>query len=151
MPPTVNELYLHLYTIKHGGVTFIDTRSELFYTKLQRRRQEQTQATSDQPVDDEATYYNAEGECPRGRIYGLGLFGRKKRRYADLGASTSQMPKMVPRSEMTMDGAGLSQPQPPAPPPPPLEQQQPLQTDPVNPPHQQDNVDREMQDCLTRD
>ncbi|KAK9140864.1 hypothetical protein Scep_010545 [Stephania cephalantha] len=47
---------------------------------------------------------------------------------------------------MTMDGAGLSQPQPP----PPHEQQQP-QTDPASPPQQQDNVDREMQDWLTRD
>ncbi|KAK9133387.1 hypothetical protein Scep_012915 [Stephania cephalantha] len=49
---------------------------------------------------------------------------------------------------MTMDGAGLSQPQPP--PPPPHEQQKP-QTDPADPPHQHDNVDREMQDWLTRD
>ncbi|KAK9100344.1 hypothetical protein Scep_023774 [Stephania cephalantha] len=60
-------------------------------------------------------------------------------RYADPGASTSQMPEMVPRAEfdivadqlrkvmafmhkqfgMTMDAASLSQPQPPPPPPPP--------------------------------
>ncbi|KAK9132296.1 hypothetical protein Scep_011824 [Stephania cephalantha] len=79
------------------------------------------------------------------------------------------MPEMVPRSEfdsvakqlrqvvafmqrqfgMTMDGAGLSQPHPP-PPPPPHEQHQ-AQTDPADPPQQQDNVDREMQDWLTRD
>ncbi|KAK9089373.1 hypothetical protein Scep_028455 [Stephania cephalantha] len=56
---------------------------------------------------------------------------------------------------MTMDGAGLSQQQPPPPPPPPPppthEQQQPPQIDPTDPPHQQDNVDREMQDWLTRD
>ncbi|KAK9118874.1 hypothetical protein Scep_016967 [Stephania cephalantha] len=46
---------------------------------------------------------------------------------------------------MTMDGAGLSQP-----PPPPQEQQQ-AQIDPIDPPQQHDNVDREMQDWLTGD
>ncbi|KAK9132859.1 hypothetical protein Scep_012387 [Stephania cephalantha] len=169
-PPTVNEVYLHLHNVNHDGVTFIDTRSERFYTKLQRRRLELTQATPDQEVDDEAVYLNVAGECPKGRVYGLGSLGRKKRRYADLGASTSQMPEMVPRSEfnsvaeqlrhvvafmqrqfrMTMDGAGLSQPQPP-PPPPPHEHQQPPQVDPADPQQQHDNVEREMQDWLTRD
>ncbi|KAK9100000.1 hypothetical protein Scep_023430 [Stephania cephalantha] len=95
-PPTVNEVYLHLHTVNHDGVTFIDTRSERFYDKLQRRRLKLTQATPDQPVDDEAVYFNVAGECPKGRVYGLGSLGRKKRRYADLGASTSQMPEMVP-------------------------------------------------------
>ncbi|KAK9105750.1 hypothetical protein Scep_022594 [Stephania cephalantha] len=37
---------------------------------------------------------------------------------------------------MTMDGAGLSQPQPPPPPPPPHDQQQPPQIDPADPPQQ---------------
>ncbi|KAK9157915.1 hypothetical protein Scep_004489 [Stephania cephalantha] len=80
------------------------------------------------------------------------------------------MPEMVPRAEfdivveqlrkvmafmhqqfgMTMDGAGLSQSQPP-PPPPPHDQQQPPQIDPTDPPQQQDNVEREMQEWLTRD
>ncbi|KAK9132937.1 hypothetical protein Scep_012465 [Stephania cephalantha] len=60
--------------------------------KLQRRRQELTQTTPDQPVDDEAMYYKRAGECPKGRVYGLGLLGRKKRRYADADASTSQLP-----------------------------------------------------------
>ncbi|KAK9083875.1 hypothetical protein Scep_030346 [Stephania cephalantha] len=41
-PPTVNEVYLHLHTVNHDGVTFIDTRSERFYAKLQRRRLELT-------------------------------------------------------------------------------------------------------------
>ncbi|KAK9089443.1 hypothetical protein Scep_028525 [Stephania cephalantha] len=106
-------------------------------------------------------YYNVAGECPKERVYVLGSLGRKNRRYADHGARTSQLPEMVPRLEfdsvaeqlqqvvafmqrqfgMTMDGAGLSQPQPP-PPPPPHEQQQLLQTDPADPPQQQDNVDR---------
>ncbi|KAK9161197.1 hypothetical protein Syun_007538 [Stephania yunnanensis] len=138
-PPTVNELYLHLHTVNHDGVTFTDTRSERFYDKLRRRRLELTQATPDQPVDDEAVYLNVAGECPKGRVYGLGSLRRKKRRYADPGASTSQMLEMVPHAEfdivaeqlrkvmafmhkqfgMTMDRAGLSQPQPPPSPPPP--------------------------------
>ncbi|KAK9133669.1 hypothetical protein Scep_013197 [Stephania cephalantha] len=36
-PPTVNDLYLHFHTVNHDMVTFIDTRSERFYAKLQRR------------------------------------------------------------------------------------------------------------------
>ncbi|KAK9132342.1 hypothetical protein Scep_011870 [Stephania cephalantha] len=139
--------------------------------RLQRRRLELTQATPDQPVDDEAVYLNVAGECPKGRVYCLGSLGRKKRRYADPGASTSQMPEMVPRAEfdivadqlrkvmafmhqqfgMTMDGAGLSQPQPPPPPPPPHDQQQPPQIDPADPPQQGDNVERETQEWPTRD
>ncbi|KAK9083708.1 hypothetical protein Scep_030179 [Stephania cephalantha] len=161
-PPIVNEVYLHLHTVNHEGATFIDTRSERFYAKLQRRRHELTQATPDQPMDDEAVYFNVAGECPKGCVYGLGSLGRKRRRYADTGASTSQLLEMVPRSEfdsvaeqlrqvvafmqrqfgMTMDGAGLFQPQPP----PPHEQQQPPQIDSADPPQQQANVDREMQD-----
>ncbi|KAK9104941.1 hypothetical protein Scep_021785 [Stephania cephalantha] len=137
--------------------------------RLQRRRQELTQATPDQSVDDEAVYLNVAGECPKGRVYGLGSLGRKKRRYADPGASTSQMPDMVPRAEfnvvaeqlrkvmefmhqhlgMNMDEAGLSQQQPP--PPPPHDQQLPPQIDPVDPPQQGDNVERETQEWLTRD
>ncbi|KAK9118509.1 hypothetical protein Scep_016602 [Stephania cephalantha] len=137
--------------------------STALIAKLRRRRQELTQATPDQSVDDEAVYFNVAGECPKGRVYGLGSLGRKKRIYADPGASTSQLSEMVPRSEfdsvaeqlrqvvafmqrqfgMTMDGAGLSQPPLP---PPPHEQQHPPQIDPADPPQQQDNVDREMQD-----
>ncbi|KAK9107956.1 hypothetical protein Syun_023967 [Stephania yunnanensis] len=164
--PTVNELYLHLHTANHDGMTFLDTRSERFYERLQRRHQELTQATPDQSVDDEAVYLNVAGEDPKGRVYGLGSLGRKKRRYADSGASTSQMPDVVPRSEfdvvveqlrkvmefmhqhlgMSMDGVGLSQQQPPPPPPPPPhDQQQPPQMDPVDPPQQGDNVERETQ------
>ncbi|KAK9112114.1 hypothetical protein Scep_019633 [Stephania cephalantha] len=44
-------------------------------------------------------YYDVAGECPKGRVYGLGSLGRKKRKYVDPGASTSQVPPMVPRSE----------------------------------------------------
>ncbi|KAK9087495.1 hypothetical protein Syun_029889 [Stephania yunnanensis] len=94
------------------------------------------------PVDDEAVYLNVASECPKGRVYGLGSLGRKNRRYADPGASTSQMPEIVPRADfdivveqlrkvmafmhqqlgMTMDGVGLTQAQPP---PPPHDQRQP--------------------------
>ncbi|KAK9099036.1 hypothetical protein Syun_026081 [Stephania yunnanensis] len=113
---------------KHGGgsVSFVTTHERL--AKLQQRHQELTQATPDQPVDDEAMYYDVAGECPKGRVYGIGSLGRKKRRFADSSASTSQLPEMVPRSEfdsvaehlrqvvafmqrkfgMTIDGACLS-------------------------------------------
>ncbi|KAK9121765.1 hypothetical protein Syun_019382 [Stephania yunnanensis] len=133
--------------------------------RLQRRRQELTQATPDRSVDDEAVYLNVAGECPKGRVYGLGSLGRKKMRYGDPGASTSEMPDMVPRAEfnvvaeqlrkvmefmqqhlgMNMDKACLSQqqPPPPPPPPPPHDQQQLPQIDPVDPPQQGDNVERE--------
>ncbi|KAK9121599.1 hypothetical protein Syun_019216 [Stephania yunnanensis] len=69
--------------------------------KLQRRLLVLTQATSDQPVDDEAVYLNVAGECPKRRVYGLWSLGRNKRRYADPGASTSQMPEMVPCAKIS--------------------------------------------------
>ncbi|KAK9140651.1 hypothetical protein Scep_010332 [Stephania cephalantha] len=59
--------------------------------KLQRRRQELTQTTPDQPVDDEAVYYKVAGDCPKGCVYSLRSLWRKKRRYVDPDASTSQM------------------------------------------------------------
>ncbi|KAK9128736.1 hypothetical protein Syun_017533 [Stephania yunnanensis] len=37
-----------------------------YEAKLQRRRQELTQTTPDQPVDDEAVYYKVAGDCPKG-------------------------------------------------------------------------------------
>ncbi|KAK9142505.1 hypothetical protein Syun_011905 [Stephania yunnanensis] len=81
-------------------------------------------------MDDETVYGDVVGDCPKGRVYGLGSLGRKKRRYADPGASTFQVPLIVPRLEfdnvveqlrqvvafmqrqfkMTMDEAGLSPP-----------------------------------------
>ncbi|KAK9113661.1 hypothetical protein Syun_020458 [Stephania yunnanensis] len=107
----------------------------------------------------------------RNVVYGLGSLGRKKRRYADPGASTSQMPDMVKRAEfnvvaeqlrkvmefmhqhlrMNMDETGLSRQQQPPPPPPPHDQQQPPQIDHIDPPQQGDNVERETQELLTRD
>ncbi|KAK9121093.1 hypothetical protein Syun_018710 [Stephania yunnanensis] len=150
---------------------YVDPDASTSQDRLQMRRQELTQATPDQPVDDEAVYLNVVGECPKGHVYGLGSVGRKKRRYANPGASTSQMPETVPRAEfdivadqlrkvmafmhqqfgMTMDGAGLSQPQPPLPPPPPPPDKQQLpQIDPADPPQQGDNVEREAQECYIR-
>ncbi|KAK9116037.1 hypothetical protein Sjap_014984 [Stephania japonica] len=93
-PPSVNDLYLHLHTVNHDRTTFIDTRSERFYAP--ERRQELTRATPEQSVDDEAVYLNVAGECSKGRVYGLGSVGRKKRRYGTPGASTSQTPDVVP-------------------------------------------------------
>ncbi|KAK9085905.1 hypothetical protein Sjap_026316 [Stephania japonica] len=75
---------------KHGGgsVSFATTQERL--DRLQSRRQELTQATPEQSVDDEAVYLNVAGECSKGRVYGLGSVGRKKRRYGTPGASTSR-------------------------------------------------------------
>ncbi|KAK9132142.1 hypothetical protein Scep_011670 [Stephania cephalantha] len=105
------------------------------YVTIDPRREEHTQATQNQPIDEEQLYYDAAGVCTKGRIYGLGSLAGKTRRYADPDASTSQEP-MVRLSEfdavvqrlaqfeafvqshlgMRMDfGANTSQ----APPPPP--------------------------------
>ncbi|KAK9157037.1 hypothetical protein Scep_003611 [Stephania cephalantha] len=62
--------------------------------QLQRRRQELTQATPNQPVDNEMVYYDVVGGCPKGRVYDLESLGRKMRKYADPGGSTSQVSSM---------------------------------------------------------
>ncbi|KAK9106878.1 hypothetical protein Syun_022889 [Stephania yunnanensis] len=49
------------------------------------------QTTPDQPVDDEAVYYKVAGDCPKGCVYSLKSLWRKKRRYVDPDASTSQV------------------------------------------------------------
>ncbi|KAK9140400.1 hypothetical protein Scep_010081 [Stephania cephalantha] len=74
---TPHDVFLHVHTKDHDGVTFIDSRSTQFHVTL---------------------YYDAAGVCPKGRVYGLGSLARKTRRYADPGASTSQEP-MVWRLE----------------------------------------------------
>ncbi|KAK9102906.1 hypothetical protein Sjap_020160 [Stephania japonica] len=83
---------------KHSGgsVSFVTTQERLAPEEMS----ELTCATPDQSVDDEAVYLNVAGECPKGRVYGLGSLRRKKRRYADPGASTSEMPDMVPRARV---------------------------------------------------
>ncbi|KAK9082102.1 hypothetical protein Syun_031583 [Stephania yunnanensis] len=63
----------------------------LVQAKLQRRRQEMTQTTPDQPMDDEAVYCKVAGDYPKGCVYSLRSLWRKKRRYVDPDASTSQV------------------------------------------------------------
>ncbi|KAK9098423.1 hypothetical protein Syun_025468 [Stephania yunnanensis] len=64
--------------------------------KLQMRRQELTQTTPDQPVDDEAVYYKVAGECPKECVYSLRSLWRKKRKYVDPDASASQQQNSDP-------------------------------------------------------
>ncbi|KAK9109951.1 hypothetical protein Sjap_018011 [Stephania japonica] len=135
---------------KHGGgsVSFATTQERL----APERTSEATRATPEQSVDDEAVYLNVAGECSKGRVYGLGSVGRKKRgdtellvlarRDAGCGAAgefdvvAEQLRKVMnfmhQRLGMDMDEIGLAQqqPPPPPPPPPPHDQQQPPQIDP---------------------
>ncbi|KAK9083459.1 hypothetical protein Scep_029930 [Stephania cephalantha] len=67
------------------------SRHDIDQAKHQRRRQELTQTTPDQPLDDEAVYYKVAGDCPKGCVYSLRSLWRKKRRYVDPDASTSQV------------------------------------------------------------
>ncbi|KAK9101435.1 hypothetical protein Scep_024865 [Stephania cephalantha] len=46
-------------------------KDEYDEAKLVRRREEHTQATPDQPIDEEQLYYDAAEVCPKGRVYGL--------------------------------------------------------------------------------
>ncbi|KAK9163358.1 hypothetical protein Syun_004260 [Stephania yunnanensis] len=70
-----------LATPRH--VSVVQWPAPLAHDRLQRIRQELTQATPDQPMDNEAVYYNVVGECPKGHVYALSSLGRKKRRYTD--------------------------------------------------------------------
>ncbi|KAK9158295.1 hypothetical protein Scep_004869 [Stephania cephalantha] len=85
-----DEIWRYVWKLTDAQKSMLDDRFK-WKAKLKRRRQELTQTTSNQPVDDEAVYYKVAGECPKGRVYGLGSLGRKKRRYADADASTSQV------------------------------------------------------------
>ncbi|KAK9102186.1 hypothetical protein Sjap_019440 [Stephania japonica] len=91
-PPSVNDLYLHLHTVNHDRrhSSILDRSGSM----LRSGRREATRATPEQSVDDEAVYLNVAGECSKGRVYGLGSVGRKKRRYGTPGASTSQSLRM---------------------------------------------------------
>ncbi|KAK9088684.1 hypothetical protein Scep_027766 [Stephania cephalantha] len=91
---TPNDVFLHVHTKDHDGATFIDSRSAWFHAELVRRREEHTHATPDQPIDEKQLYYDATGECSKGRVYGLGSLAKRKRRYEDLGASMSREPMM---------------------------------------------------------
>ncbi|KAK9132687.1 hypothetical protein Scep_012215 [Stephania cephalantha] len=50
---TPNDVFLHVHTKDHDGVTFIDSRSLQFHAKLVGRCKEHTQATPDQLIDEE--------------------------------------------------------------------------------------------------
>ncbi|KAK9104643.1 hypothetical protein Scep_021487 [Stephania cephalantha] len=80
---TPNDVFLHVHMKDHDGVTFIDSRLAQFHAKLVRRREEHTQATPDQPIDEEQLYYDAAGSCLKGRVYGLGSLARKTSIYVD--------------------------------------------------------------------
>ncbi|KAK9083883.1 hypothetical protein Scep_030354 [Stephania cephalantha] len=47
------------------------------WAKLVRRREQHTQATPDQPIDEDQLYYDATGEYPKGSL------AKRKRRYDD--------------------------------------------------------------------
>ncbi|KAK9121091.1 hypothetical protein Syun_018708 [Stephania yunnanensis] len=59
--------------------------------KHRRRHQELTQTIPDQLLDDQAVYYKVAGDCPKRCVYSLRSLWRKKRRYVDPDASTSQV------------------------------------------------------------
>ncbi|KAK9104728.1 hypothetical protein Scep_021572 [Stephania cephalantha] len=167
---TPNDVFLHVHTKDHDGVTFIDNRSARFYAELVRRREEHTQATSDQPIDEKQLYYDAIGECSKGRVYGLGSLAKRKRRYEDPGTSTFREP-MVRRSEldavvqrlaqfeafvqsqlgMRMDFGASTFQAPPPPPlsPPPQEHHQQVGMNPTcSPQKQHDDGDEDIHDRL---
>ncbi|KAK9127567.1 hypothetical protein Syun_016364 [Stephania yunnanensis] len=78
-----------------GPSNAVDFVQQHLKANLQRRRQELTQTTPDQLVDDEAVYYKVAGDCPKGCVYNLRSLWRKKRRYVDPDARTSQHPQGV--------------------------------------------------------
>ncbi|KAK9120615.1 hypothetical protein Syun_018232 [Stephania yunnanensis] len=97
-PPSVNDLYLHLHTVNHDRTTFIDTRSERIGSE---RTSGGDPATPEQSVDDEAVYLNVAGESSKGRVYGLGSVGRKKKRDTELLVlARRETPDVVPRARV---------------------------------------------------
>ncbi|KAK9083168.1 hypothetical protein Scep_029639 [Stephania cephalantha] len=125
---TPNDVFIHVHTKDHDGVTFIDNRSTRFHAKLMRRREEHTQATPDRPIDEKQLYYDAKS-AQRGVFMGSGHLprGREDMKIAvpsqlgmrmDFGASTFQAPPPLP------------------PPPPPQEHHQQVGMDPARSPQQ---------------
>ncbi|KAK9098705.1 hypothetical protein Syun_025750 [Stephania yunnanensis] len=53
---TPNDVFFHVHTKDHDGVTFIDSRSARFHAELVRRRDKHTQATPNQLIDAEQLY-----------------------------------------------------------------------------------------------
>ncbi|KAK9090888.1 hypothetical protein Sjap_024065 [Stephania japonica] len=93
-------------------------------SEVERRREELTQATLDQPVDEMQLYYDALGIALRGRVYGLGSYCSKKKIFGNPGASTSQSTSRVLLPPLPL-------------PPPPEDQPQQARMDPTDPPEQQ--------------
>ncbi|KAK9081033.1 hypothetical protein Syun_030713 [Stephania yunnanensis] len=154
---TLNDVFLHVYMKDHDGVTFTDNILARFHVELVKRHEEHTQATPDRSINEKQLYYNAAGECSKGRVYGIISLAKRKRRYEDPGASTSWEP-MVRRSEldavvkrltqfedfvqsqlgMRMDfGENIFQETPP--PPPPQEHHRQVGMDLARSPKQQHN------------
>ncbi|KAK9169183.1 hypothetical protein Syun_001323 [Stephania yunnanensis] len=63
---TPNDVFLHVHTKDHDGVTFIDSISTQFHL-----------------IDEEQLYYDTAGVCPKRHVYGLRSLARKTRTYAD--------------------------------------------------------------------
>ncbi|KAK9121750.1 hypothetical protein Syun_019367 [Stephania yunnanensis] len=78
---TPNDVFLHIHTKDHDEV------------KLARRCEEHTHATSDQSIDEKQLYYDAAGECSKGRVYGLGQLPRGR---GDMKISMSAPPPPPP-------------------------------------------------------
>ncbi|KAK9104833.1 hypothetical protein Scep_021677 [Stephania cephalantha] len=101
---TPNDVFLHVHTKDNDGVTFIDSRSARFHVSVLANgaREEHTQTTPDQLIDEKQLYYDAAGECPKGRVCGLGSLAKMKKRYEDPGASTSPEPMVGVQSLMQL-------------------------------------------------
>ncbi|KAK9121757.1 hypothetical protein Syun_019374 [Stephania yunnanensis] len=89
-PPLENRAALLMGMEYLIDISYVED-TEVFKAKLQRRRQELTQTTPDQPMDGKAVYYKVAGDCPKGCVYSLRSLWRKKRRYVDSDASISQV------------------------------------------------------------
>ncbi|KAK9111420.1 hypothetical protein Scep_018939 [Stephania cephalantha] len=80
---------VHLLGLVGDAIT--SAEANIFSAKHQRRRQELTQTTPDQPLDDDEAVLLVAGDRPKGCVYSLRSLWRKKRRYVDPDASTSQV------------------------------------------------------------
>ncbi|KAK9085415.1 hypothetical protein Sjap_025826 [Stephania japonica] len=132
--------------------------------EIERRLKELTQATSDQPVDEMQLYYDVLGDCLKSRVYRLGSYCSKKRRFGDPGASTSHktspsevkvLRQKLAHFEAIIEshlGVRTSRalPPPPRPPQEQQQQQQQVRIDPTNPPERQrhDGDDRDIHEQM---
>ncbi|KAK9168968.1 hypothetical protein Syun_001108 [Stephania yunnanensis] len=79
---TPNDVFHHVHSKDHDGVTFIDNTSARLLcfhaTELVRRCEEHTQATPNRSIDKKQLDYDTTGECSKGRVYGLGSLAKRK-------------------------------------------------------------------------